>query len=63
MKKENANKYKEIKDRLQDKHSDRAKTSLYLSKSLLERFKKSCGSATPSRVLEELMADFIENTK
>jgi len=63
MKKERVAKYREIKERLQDKYSDRTKTSLYLSSSLLERFKKACGAATPSRVLEELMADFIESNR
>lgn len=63
MKKEKSERNKEIKAKLQDKYSDRTKTSLYLSESLLERFKKACGTAAPSRVIEELMADFIEHTK
>jgi len=63
MKKERVAKYREIKERLQDKYSDRTKTSLYLSSKLFTNFKKACGSATPSKVLEELMADFIENNK
>lgn len=63
MKNEKSIRYKEIKAKLQDKYGDRTKTSLYLSSSLLDKFKKACGSAPPSRVIEELMADFIENTK
>lgn len=38
---------------------DREKTSLYLSKSLYEAFKKKCGKAAASRVLEELIREFI----
>ena len=62
MSKEKKDRYAAIKERLQDKYGDRAKTSLYLSESLMERFKKACGTAVPSRVIEELMADFIETT-
>lgn len=39
---------------------DREKTSLYLSKSLYVAFKKKCGKAPASRVLEELIREFIE---
>jgi hypothetical protein len=63
MRKIKSERHKEIKERLQDKHSDRVKTSLYLSETLLKGFKKACGTATPSRILEELMSEFIENTK
>lgn len=63
MKESKNQKYKEIKDRLQDKHTDRDKTSLFLSKSLFKRFKIACGNASPSKVIEELMEDFIEHTK
>jgi hypothetical protein len=40
---------------------DRCKVSLYLSASLYKRFKKACGKAPASRVMEELMKSFIEN--
>jgi hypothetical protein len=40
--------------------SDRKKVSLYLSESLFEKFKDSCGGVSASRVLEALMKDFIE---
>lgn len=64
MKETKSKRYRQIKERLQDKYGeDRTKTSLYLSSKLLSEFKKACGTATPSRVLEELMADFIENNK
>lgn len=47
--------------------ADRTATSLYLSKSTLEEFKKTCEKVTPkvshNRVLEELMRDFIEGSK
>ena len=41
--------------------ADRERTSLYLSKSTMEDFKEACGSIAPSRVMEELMKDFIES--
>jgi len=64
MKKIKPARHRQIKEKLQDKHGgDRTKTSLYLSSKLFTNFKKACGSATPSKVLEELMADFIENNK
>lgn len=53
---------KALIDRLQTE-DDREKVSLYLSKSLYEKFKKSCGKASASRVMEELMKDFLENLK
>ncbi len=40
---------------------DREKVSLYLSRRLYERFKKACGSAPASRVMEELMKGFLED--
>lgn len=39
---------------------DREKTSLYLSKSLYAAFRKKCGKAPASRVLEELIREFLE---
>lgn len=42
---------------------DREKVSLYLSKSLYEKFKRVCGAAPASRVMEELMKDFIEDLR
>lgn len=42
---------------------DRAKVSLYLSKSLYERFKKACGKASASKVMEDLLEEFLENLK
>lgn len=40
---------------------DREKTSLYLSKSLYAAFKKKCGKAPASRVLEELIKEFLSS--
>lgn len=40
---------------------DREKVSLYLSKAIYARFKRACGKAPASRVMEELMKDFIQN--
>lgn len=42
---------------------DRTKVSLYLSKHLYERFKRACGTAPASRMMEELMKEFIGNKK
>lgn len=42
---------------------DRSKVSLYLSKSVYEKFKKACGKAPASRVMEELMKEFMDNLK
>lgn len=40
---------------------DREKVSLYLSKAIYERFKRACGKAPASRVMEVLMKEFIRN--
>jgi hypothetical protein len=53
---------KEILMRIEN-DGDRKKVSLYLSGSLYEKFKKACGKAPASRVMEELMKEFIENLK
>lgn len=39
------------------------KVSFYLSKTVYEEFKKSCGTAPQSRILEDLMSAFIESLK
>lgn len=49
-----------IKEKL-ELNDDRAKVSLYLSASLYKKFQKACGSAPASRVMEELMEQFIES--
>jgi len=38
--------------------SDRMKTSLYLSSKVFEDFKKKCGQASASQVIEKLMEAF-----
>ena len=43
--------------------ADRFRTSLYLSKSIMEEFKEACEGISPSRVIEDLMSDFIESYK
>lgn len=43
--------------------ADRIRVSLYLSQSLLKDFKQVCGDISPSRVIEELMKDFIKSAK
>jgi hypothetical protein len=40
--------------------TDRKKVSLYLSEKLYSKFKKACGKAPASRVMEELMRQFTE---
>ena len=49
-------------DRIMEKVSprtDRTKASLYLSKKLLSAFKKKCGNASASKVMEELMDIYV----
>lgn len=43
--------------------SDRLSTTVYLSQSLLEEFKALCGGVSSSRVLEELIREFIDDLK
>lgn len=38
---------------------DREKVSLYLSKAIYARFKRACGKAPASRVMEKMMKDFV----
>lgn len=47
-------------DQMANDKDDREKTSLYLSKSLYAAFKKACGKAPASRVLEQLIRDFLK---
>jgi len=50
--------------KLADAKGDRKKVSLYLSKSLYEAFKESCGEkVSASETMEELMRTFIESLK
>ena len=42
---------------------DREKTSFYLSKRIYNQFKKACGKAPASKVVEELMKQFLEGLK
>ena len=42
--------------------ADRARMSLYLSQSIFKDFKEVCGDIAPSRVIEELMKEFIESS-
>jgi hypothetical protein len=43
--------------------TDRSKTSLYLSKKLLEEFKKAIGTAPISKMIEELMRDALDEKR
>lgn len=55
---------KALLKKLAESKSDRKKVSLYLSESLYEKFKSSCGEdASASEMMEELMRLFIESVK
>jgi hypothetical protein len=43
--------------------SDRTRVSLYLSQSILNEFKGVCEGVSPSKVMEELMKEFINDSK
>jgi hypothetical protein len=43
--------------------SDRMRMSLYISQSIYEDFRKACGEVSPSRVMEELMREFVADLK
>ncbi len=45
--------------RLVARKSDRKATTLYLSRSLYERFQKACGEHSASEVMEEMMREFL----
>jgi hypothetical protein len=53
---------KRLLDRLRDR-TDRKRKSIYVSEGVYEDFEKSCGEVPVSRVLEELMIQFIESEK
>lgn len=54
---------KSIIKKIKQEEEDRTKTSLYLSKKLYEEFKKKCGDLPTSRVLEELIRQFVDDLK
>lgn len=54
---------KTILKRLEQQGNDRGKVTLYLSKKLIQEFKKHCGDHSVSIVVEELMKDFIRTTR
>ena len=41
--------------------SDKITSSIYVSKTILEDFKKACGKTGHSRVIEELMREFVDD--
>lgn len=43
--------------------SDRARVSLYLSQSIFADFREVCGDVSPSKVIEELMREFVEDAR
>jgi hypothetical protein len=55
-------KYKKTIERLRGE-ADRESMSLYISRTVFNEFKKACENVTPSRVLEELMRDFVDSYK
>jgi hypothetical protein len=40
--------------------TDRGTYSLYLSRAIMDAFRKACQDARPSRVIESLMQQFVE---
>ena len=54
---------KKIIERIKKSSDDRKKVSLYLSETLFESFKRACSEVSASRVMEELMKDFVESVK
>lgn len=43
--------------------ADRSNKTLYLSRMLFAEFESFCGDISPSKVIEELMREFIESSK
>jgi hypothetical protein len=43
--------------------ADRTRLSLYISQAIYADFKKACGQLSPSKVVEELMREFVEDLK
>ena len=41
--------------------ADRKTFSIYVSETIFEEFKAVCGPIAPSKVLEELMKEFVED--
>ena len=52
---------KKMIKKIQGAETQRGRVSLYLNKALFEEFKASCDDVSASRVLEELMREFIES--
>lgn len=52
-----------ILKRLDENKNDRGKVTLYLSKKLLNDFRAQCDKHSVSLVVEELMKEFISNSK
>lgn len=52
---------KGILQKLEKERSDREKITLYLSRSLYEEFKSTCGDVAASQVIEELMRQVLES--
>ncbi len=49
--------------KLRGEETKRGKTTLYLDKELYGQFKKACLELSPSRVVEELMREFVKSGK
>ena len=54
---------KKILQKLFKEKSDRQKVTVYLSRSVFDEFKKSCGDIAASQVIEELMRQFNDSVK
>lgn len=53
---------KDILNRLRDR-DDRVRKSIYVSESIYKEFEKACKNVKLSRVLEDLMIQFVESSK
>lgn len=54
---------KKTLQKLKGEELNRGPVSVYLDKDVFKEFKKACGNVPHSRVLEELMREFIDSAK
>lgn len=54
---------KKTLQKLRGEETKRGKITLYLDREIYELFKKQCAEIAPSRVINQLMLEFINSTK
>lgn len=54
---------KKTLQKLRGEETKKGKVTLYLDRELYSHFKKTCDDVAPSRVIEELMRDFVQSAK